>query len=58
LNVRGDPVLAVDLGGAKMGAALVAPGGTLINRCELATPRSAPCPDALHSIMSEEVVGG
>ena len=51
-------MLAVDLGGAKMRAALVASGGTLINRCELATPRSAPCPDALHSIMSEEVVGG
>jgi len=51
-----DPVLAVDLGGTKMRAALVASGGSVIERGELPTPRAAACPDALHSLMKQ--IGG
>lgn len=46
-------VVAVDLGGTRMRAALVDPSGTIGYRCVRPTPRDATCPDALLSLMGE-----
>src|SRR5918995_2211211 len=43
--------LAVDLGGTRMRAALVASDGTIVHRHQQRTPRGSPCPDALESLV-------
>lgn len=48
-----DPlVLAVDLGGTRMRAALVGPDGAIVHRHEQPTPRDVPCPDALDGLVA------
>lgn len=49
------PVLAVDVGGTRMRAALVAPGGAVLRRRVEPTPRGAACPDALLALVRELV---
>jgi glucokinase len=44
-------VLAVDLGGTRMRAALVDPDGAIVHRHEQPTPRDVPCPDALDGLV-------
>ncbi len=46
------PVLAVDLGGTNMRAAVVDPDGTIALRVSEPTPRDAPCPAALQQLMA------
>jgi glucokinase len=46
-----EPVLAVDLGGTRMRAAIVASGGELLQRRVVPTPRQAARPDALLALM-------
>lgn len=46
------PVLAADLGGTRMRAAVVSPGGAVLRRRVEPTPRDAPCPDALVSLVA------
>lgn len=48
-----EPVLAVDLGGTRMRAAVVAADGTVSSRCAQPTPRDAECPDALLALAGE-----
>lgn len=48
-----EPVLAVDLGGTTMRAALVEPDGRVALRRTLPTPRGQPCPDALLALVGE-----
>lgn len=45
-------VLAVDLGGTRMRAALVGPDGAIVHRHEQPTPRDVPCPDALDGLVA------
>lgn len=45
--------LAVDLGGTQMRAAVVDTDGKLVHRRSKATPRSAPCPDALMDLVGD-----
>jgi predicted NBD/HSP70 family sugar kinase len=47
-----DPVLAVDLGGTHMRAALVGPGGEVLERQSVDTPTSDPGPDALVELVA------
>ena len=47
-----EPVLSVDLGGTRMRAAVVAPGGAVLRRRVEPTPRRAACPDALLALMA------
>lgn len=47
-----EPVLSVDLGGTRMRAAVVAPGGAVLRRRVEPTPRRAACPDALLDLMA------
>jgi len=44
-------VLAVDLGGTRMRAALVGPDGAIVHRHEQPTPHDVPCPDALDGLV-------
>lgn len=52
------PVLAVDLGGTRMRAAVVAPGGAVLRRRVEPTPREAACPDALVALVRGLLQGG
>ena len=45
-------VLAVDLGGTNMRAAVVRSDGTIVRRCARPTPREAACPDALLDLVA------
>jgi glucokinase len=47
-----EPVLSVDLGGTRMRAAVVAPGGAVLRRRVEPTPQRAACPDALLALMA------
>lgn len=47
----GSPVLAVDLGGTRMRAAVVDPEGRVLERRMQPTPRDAECPDALIALI-------
>jgi len=40
-----EPLLAIDLGGARMRVAVVAPGGAVLRRRVEPTPQLAACPD-------------
>lgn len=46
------PVLGVDLGGTRMRAAVVAPGGGVVQRRVEPTPRDATCPEALLALVA------
>jgi predicted NBD/HSP70 family sugar kinase len=48
-----EAVLAVDLGGTQMRAAVVAGDGTIRARCAQPTPRQADCPDALMALAAQ-----
>jgi glucokinase len=50
---RCEAVLAVDLGGTQMRAAVVDGDGTVRVRCALPTPRDADCPDALMALAAQ-----
>jgi glucokinase len=47
-----EPVLSIDLGGTRMRAAVVAPGGAVLRRRVEPTPQRAACPDALLALMA------
>jgi glucokinase len=49
--------LAVDLGGTKMRAAVVAPDGEITRKKVMATPRDAACPDALLDLVGDVSAG-
>jgi glucokinase len=47
-----EPVLSIDLGGTRMRAAVVAPGGAVLRRRVEPTPQRAACPDALLALLA------
>jgi glucokinase len=49
--------LAVDLGGTRMRAAVVAPDGEITGKKVMATPRDAACPDALLDLVGDVSAG-
>lgn len=53
-----DTVLAVDLGGTRMRAAIVGPDGGVAHRRAQPTPRDAACPDALLALAGDVLDAG